>query len=52
MNNLKNLLDQQKIQIEKDLKELEHEAFSVKVKLVKLNKMLKNVDKQLEELAK
>lgn len=48
MENLKNLLEQQKAQIEKDLEQNGHDIYKLKCQEAKLKKMLKGVNAQIE----
>lgn len=48
--NLKELLEQQKAAIQAEIEAATKQAFDLKVKLSKLNKAIKNVEKQLSEL--
>lgn len=48
MQQLTEMLNSQKVQIEKDLKELDTKEWDLKLQRSKLSKMLKTVNKQLE----
>lgn len=47
METLTKMLNDQKDLILKDLKQIEHDEFELKVKKAKLTKMLKTIDKQV-----
>ena len=48
MQQLKDMLTQQKAQIEKDLEQVGHNMYTLKIQEVRLKKMLKNVDAQIK----